>query len=141
MISYNAPFFTTWFCSLGTVLFLPLYLLCQACCGSISPTSNSEPRSKTSGAGIRGTLQDSVQGMREKGFTPAKFLGRCCLFSALWILTNYLYVYSLKILGATEVAALFATNVSFIYLLSWVVLHEQFVGIRVRSLSRVYFQI
>ena len=50
----------------------------------------------------------------------------------LWVLTNYLYVYSLKILGPTEVVSLFATNVSFIYLLSWVILHEQFVGIRVR---------
>ncbi len=47
------------------------------------------------------------------------------------MLTNYLYVYSLKILGPTEVAALFATNVSFVYLLSWVVLHEQFVGLRI----------
>ena len=55
------------------------------------------------------------------------------MFSLLWVLTNYLYMHSLRILGSTEVMALFATNISFIYLLSWVVLHEQFVGIRVRN--------
>lgn len=32
---------------------------------------------------------------------------------------------------ATDVMALFATNVSCVYLLSWVILHEQFVGIRI----------
>ncbi len=63
--------------------------------------------------------------------SAAKFLGRCCLFSMLWTLTQFLLVYSLRVLGCTEVMALFATNVSFIYLLSWVVLHEHFVGIRV----------
>jgi hypothetical protein len=46
-----------------------------------------------------------------------------------------MYILSLKILLATDVMALFATNVSFVYLLSWVILHEQFVGIRVRNLK------
>jgi solute carrier family 35 protein F3/4 len=49
----------------------------------------------------------------------------------LWVLTNYMYIRALVALGSTEVISLFATNVSFVYLLSWVVLHEQFVGIRV----------
>ena len=48
------------------------------------------------------------------------------------MLTKYLYVLSLKILGATEVMALLATSVSFVYLMAWVVLHEEFVGTRVR---------
>ena len=54
-----------------------------------------------------------------------------CGFSFLWVLTNFLYIKALDALGCTEVIALFATNISFVYLLSWVVLHEQFVGIRV----------
>ena len=115
---FSAPFCTTWFCSLGSVFFLPIYFLGRILTGS----KNSS---------LASTLRDSVQNFRDKGFTPAKFLGRCCFFAALWTLTNYLYVFSLKILGGTEVMALFATNVSFIYLLSWVVLHEQFVGIRI----------
>lgn len=44
-----------------------------------------------------------------------------------------MYIYSLRILLATDVMALFATNVSCVYLLSWVILHEQFVGVRVSS--------
>lgn len=42
-----------------------------------------------------------------------------------------MYIYSLRILLATDVMALFATNVTCVYLLSWVILHEQFVGVRV----------
>ena len=42
-----------------------------------------------------------------------------------------MYMYALSVLDATDVMALFATNVSFVYLLSWVVLHDQFVGLRV----------
>lgn len=48
-----------------------------------------------------------------------------------------MYIYSLRILLATDVMALFATNVSCVYLLSWVILHEQFVGVRV-SIHKIY---
>jgi hypothetical protein len=41
---------------------------------------------------------------------------------------------SLNILHTTESMVLFATNVACVYLLSWVILHEQFVGIRVSKL-------
>ena len=61
------------------------------------------------------------------------FFIRCFLFSLLWALTTFLYVISLKILGATEVMSLLATSVSFVYLMAWVVLHEEFVGTRVRG--------
>lgn len=42
-----------------------------------------------------------------------------------------MYVHSLKSLEATDVMTLFATNVASVYLLSWVILHEQFVGVRI----------
>ena len=60
-----------------------------------------------------------------------KFFSRSCFFSMLWVLTNFLYIRGLYALGCSEMISLFATNVSFVYMLSWVVLHEQFVGIRV----------
>jgi solute carrier family 35 protein F3/4 len=47
-----------------------------------------------------------------------------------------MYMYALSVLDATDVMALFATNVSFVYLLSWVVLHDQFVGLRVNNLKK-----
>lgn len=61
----------------------------------------------------------------------ARFLTRCSLFCLLWVATTYMYLHSLRILLATDAMALFATNVSCVYLLSWVILHEQFVGVRV----------
>ena len=40
---------------------------------------------------------------------------------------------SLKHLDCAVVIALFATNASFVYMLSWVILHDQFVGIRIMA--------
>ena len=65
-----------------------------------------------------------------------KFFSRSCMFSMLWVLTNFLYIRGLYALGCSEMISLFATNVSFVYMLSWVVLHEQFVGIRVSNTYR-----
>merc|ERR1711953_263015 len=115
---FYAPFFTTWFCSMGTILFLPIYLIGLLLSGAKSSK-------------IRANLKESIQSFRSKGFTLGKFCNRSSGFCALWVLTNFLFIRALAALGSTEVIALFATNVSFVYLLSWVVLHEQFVGIRI----------
>uniref|UniRef100_A0A1B6DFH4 EamA domain-containing protein n=1 Tax=Clastoptera arizonana TaxID=38151 RepID=A0A1B6DFH4_9HEMI len=115
--AYNAPFFTTWFCTNFTVLFFPLYMICR-----LFVTRCQAPTQ---------ILSESVQNFREKGFTTARFLTRCSLFCILWVATNYMYIYSLRTLFATDVMTLFATNVACVYLLSWVILHEQFVGVRI----------
>ncbi|XP_066993222.1 solute carrier family 35 member F3 isoform X1 [Anabrus simplex] len=117
LVPYNAPFFTTWFCTNFTVLFFPLYFVCRL----------MSLKCKSAG----GILRESVRNFRDKGFTAARFLTRCSLFCLLWVATNYMYIHSLRILLATDVMALFATNVSCVYLLSWVILHEQFVGVRI----------
>ncbi|KAJ1522009.1 hypothetical protein ONE63_002331 [Megalurothrips usitatus] len=115
--SYNAPFFTTWFITNFTIFFFPLYLACRLM--TTRCTSWGE------------VLGECVRGFRDKGFTPARFLTRCMLFCLLWVATNYMYIHSLRILLATDVMALYATNVTCVYLLSWVILHEQFVGVRI----------
>lgn len=115
--SYNAPFFTTWFCTNWEILYFPVYFICQS--ARIKCNTPSE------------IIAESLRGFRDKGFTGGRFLIRCSLFCGLWVVTNYMYIYSLRILLATDVMALFATNVSCVYLLSWVILHEQFVGVRV----------
>ncbi|RZF49144.1 hypothetical protein LSTR_LSTR008430 [Laodelphax striatellus] len=117
MVTYNAPFFTTWFITNWTVLFFPLYFVCKL----ISTRCQSPSE----------IIGESIRNFRDKGFTAGRFLTRCSLFCFLWVGTNYMYVHSLRILLATDVMALFATNVSCVYLLSWVILHEQFVGVRV----------
>lgn len=116
-MSYNAPFFTTWFCTNWTVFYFPAYYLSQ------SITSKCFSPSEI--------ITDCLQGFRDKGLTGGRFLVRCSLFCCLWVVTNYMYIYSLRILLATDVMTLFATNVACAYLLSWVILHEQFVGVRV----------
>lgn len=75
--------------------------------------------------------RDSVHHLMSQGMTPVQFLCRCAFFVFIWILTNFLLVYTLRRLDATVVMALFACTVTLVYLLSWVVLHHQFVGIRV----------
>ncbi|XP_067208897.1 solute carrier family 35 member F3 isoform X3 [Linepithema humile] len=114
---YNAPFFTTWFCTNWEVLYFPVYFICRAVrTKCVTPSE---------------IIAESFRGFRDKGFTGGRFLIRCSLFCALWVITNYLYILSLRILLSTDVMALFATNVSCVYLLSWVILHEQFVGVRI----------
>lgn len=123
---------------MGLIFFLPIYLICLVLSGARSSK-------------IRSTFKEGIQAYRNKGFSfgskrktrlktsndwwllffPGKFFTRSCLFSLLWMLTNFLYIRGLVNLGCTEMISIFATHVSFVYLLSWVVLHEQFVGIRV----------
>ncbi|KAL1506604.1 hypothetical protein ABEB36_005933 [Hypothenemus hampei] len=118
-IVYQAPFFTTWFVTNWTMLFFPLYFISRL------STKRCESMSDI--------LMESIRDFRDRGFTAGRFMTRCSLFCLLWVGTNYMYILSLKILLATDVMALFATNVSFVYLLSWVILHEQFVGIRIMA--------
>ncbi|XP_044004128.1 putative thiamine transporter SLC35F3 isoform X5 [Aphidius gifuensis] len=117
ILPYNAPFFTTWFCTNWTVLYFPIYFICR-----IIKTKCNNPTE---------IIAESLRGFRDKGFTGGRFLTRCSLFCGLWVATNYMYIHSLKILFATDVMALYATNVACVYLLSWVILHEQFVGVRI----------
>ncbi|XP_037051657.1 putative thiamine transporter SLC35F3 isoform X4 [Bradysia coprophila] len=121
---FNAPFFASWFCTNFAILFFPIYLL-----GRIAVKKCESPSEM---------LGDVLRGLRDRGFTPGRFFNRCITFCVLWQLTTYLYALSLRALLATDVMALFATNVACAYLLSWVILHEQFVGVRVsKSTKRI----
>lgn len=114
---FTAPFFASWFCTNFVILFFPIYLLFRGLarkCGA-----NTE------------TLGDILQGFRDRGFTFGRFINRCITFCILWVVATYLYMKSLNVLFSTDVIVLFATNVASVYLLSWVILHEQFVGVRV----------
>lgn len=116
--SFNAPFFTSWFCTNFSLLFFPIYLL-----GRMAITNCNESPGEI--------LANIIRGFRDRGFTVGRFLNRCIIFCILWLITTYLYILSLRALLATDVMSLFATNVACAYLLSWVILHEQFVGVRV----------
>ena len=69
----------------------------------------------------------------EDGLTLKLFLKRTAPFSILWTLTNYLYLLALRKLTATDVSALFCCNKAFVFLLSWIVLKDRFMGVRVMA--------
>ncbi|XP_037808107.1 uncharacterized protein LOC119601332 isoform X2 [Lucilia sericata] len=114
---FSAPFFAAWFFTNFSLLFFPIYIL-----GRVSLRKCDKPGE---------ILGDVLRGFRDRGFTVGRFLNRCLSFCILWLLTTYLYTLSLRVLFATDAMALFATNVACVYLLSWVILHEQFVGVRI----------
>ncbi|EGK97194.1 AGAP004544-PB [Anopheles gambiae str. PEST] len=114
---FNAPFFASWFCTNFAILFFPIYILGRVAIKKCDGTGE--------------VLGEILRGFRDRGFTIGRFLNRCLTFCVLWLLTTYLYALSLKDLLATDVMALFATNVACVYLLAWVILQEQFVGVRI----------
>ncbi|KAH8294664.1 hypothetical protein KR018_001014 [Drosophila ironensis] len=116
-VYFSAPFFAAWFFTNFSLLFFPIYIL------GLMSTRKCEKLSDI--------LGDVLRGFRERGFTVGRFLNRCLCFCILWLVTTYLYTLSLHVLYATDALALFATNVACVYLLSWVILHEQFVGVRI----------
>ena len=61
------------------------------------------------------------------------FLKRTAPFSILWTLTNYLYLLALRKLTATDVSALYCCHKAFVFLLSWIVLKDRFMGVRVSA--------
>ncbi|XP_064480689.1 solute carrier family 35 member F3-like isoform X2 [Ornithodoros turicata] len=117
-VYYNAPFFTTWVCATFNGFFFPIFLMGRLCARGEKTTAKT-------------LLIETLQQLQEKRFTFSQFFSRCGLFCLLWVVTNYALVHSLRILDTTDVLALYASSVSFVYLLSWVILHEQFVGIRI----------
>ncbi|XP_059488028.1 solute carrier family 35 member F3 isoform X2 [Neocloeon triangulifer] len=116
-IHYDAPFCTAWFLTNWNILFLPFYLLCRI------PGSRCSNPTKI--------IAEALRPFREKGFTFTRFFIRLMFMTGLWLASYYCLVLSLRTIYVTDSLALFATTVSFAYLLSWVILHEQFVGIRI----------
>lgn len=66
------------------------------------------------------------------------FVKRTAPFSILWTLTNYLYLLALKKLTATDVSALYCCHKAFVFLLSWIVLKDRFMGVRVRMSNVIW---
>lgn len=50
----------------------------------------------------------------------------------LWTLTSYLYMQGLRRIPPTDASALFCCSRAFVFLISWIVLRDRFMGIRVR---------
>ena len=74
----------------------------------------------------------------DNGLTLKVFFTKAAPFGVLWTLTNYLYLHAIKKINTTDVSVLFCCNKAFVFLLSWIVLRDRFMGVRVSSLFSVF---
>lgn len=78
----------------------------------------------------------------DNGLTLKVFFTKAAPFGVLWTLTNYLYLHAIKKINTTDVSVLFCCNKAFVFLLSWIVLRDRFMGVRVSdslSMSPFFF--
>ncbi|XP_036398599.1 solute carrier family 35 member F4 [Megalops cyprinoides] len=116
--SFSCPFFITWFSTNWNILFFPLYYS-----GHLVTTREKQtPIQK---------FRECSRIFGEDGLTLKLLLKRTAPFSILWTLTNYLYLLALRKLTATDVSALYCCHKAFVFLLSWIVLKDRFMGVRI----------
>ncbi|XP_026141273.1 solute carrier family 35 member F4 isoform X1 [Carassius auratus] len=116
--SFSCPFFITWFSTNWNIFFFPLYYS-----GHVATTKEKRtPIQK---------FRECSRLFGEDGMSLKVFLKRTAPFSILWTLTNYLYLLALRKLTATDVSALYCCHKAFVFLLSWIVLKDRFMGVRI----------
>ncbi|KAL7992773.1 hypothetical protein Chor_017029 [Crotalus horridus] len=118
--NFDYPFFMTWFSTNWNIMFFPIYYS-----GHLATAQEKQSPIKK--------FRECSRIFGEDGLSLKLFLKRTAPFSILWTLTNYLYLLALKKLTATDVSALFCCNKAFVFLLSWIVLKDRFMGVRVMA--------
>ncbi|XP_078418822.1 solute carrier family 35 member F4 [Cetorhinus maximus] len=116
--NFHCPFFMTWFSTNWNLMFFPMYYS-----GHLASAEEKQT--------LIQKIRECSRIFGEEGLTLKLFLKRTAPFSILWTLTNYLYLLALKKLTATDVSALFCCNKAFVFLLSWIVLKDKFMGVRI----------
>ncbi|XP_067831585.1 solute carrier family 35 member F3-like [Heptranchias perlo] len=115
---FAAPFFVAWYSTNWNLLLFPAY------CAGHSLIS-SERRSPLK------HFSECSRFLSEDGFSLRALLMRTAPFCVLWILTSYLYLMALGNISAADASALFCCNKAFVFLLSWIVLKDRFMGVRI----------
>nr|BAC32690.1 unnamed protein product [Mus musculus] len=100
------------------LLFFPLYYAGHVC-------KSTEKQS------MKQRYRECCRFFGDNGLTLKVFFTRAAPFGVLWTLTNYLYLHAIKKINATDVSVLFCCNKSFVFLLSWIVLRDRFMGVRI----------
>ncbi|XP_067884488.1 solute carrier family 35 member F3-like [Heterodontus francisci] len=116
--TFDAPFAVTWFATAWNFLFFPLYYAGHA-------WSSEERQSPLQ------RFRECCRFFGDDGLTIKIFFSRMAPFCVLWTLTNYLYLLALKKISTTDASALFCCNKAFVFLLSWIVLRDKFMGVRI----------
>lgn len=76
-------------------------------------------------------FRECCQFFGDKGLALKVFFTKAAPFGVLWTLTNYLYLHAIKKINTTDVSVLFCCNKAFVFLLSWIILRDRFMGVRV----------
>ncbi|XP_076141183.1 solute carrier family 35 member F3 isoform X2 [Alosa pseudoharengus] len=115
---FDAPFTLTWFATTWNCLFFPLYYVGHMC---------KNPERQTP----KQRFRECCRFFGDDGLTAKVFFTKVAPFGLLWTLTNYLYLQALRKINTTDVSALFCCNKAFVFLLSWIVLRDRFMGVRI----------
>ncbi|XP_035177796.1 putative thiamine transporter SLC35F3 isoform X1 [Oxyura jamaicensis] len=115
---FDAPFTLTWFATNWNFLFFPLYYL-----GHVFKSAEKQsPKQR---------YRECCRFFGDNGLTLKVFFTKAAPFGVLWTLTNYLYLHAIKKINTTDVSVLFCCNKAFVFLLSWIVLRDRFMGVRI----------
>uniref|UniRef100_G1K3K9 Condensin-2 complex subunit H2 n=1 Tax=Xenopus tropicalis TaxID=8364 RepID=G1K3K9_XENTR len=115
---FDAPFTLTWFSTNWNFFFFPIYYVGYV----LKSNEKQSPKQK---------YQECCRFFGDNGLTLKAFLTKAAPFGVLWILTNYLYLHAIKKISTTDVSALFCCNKAFVFLLSWIILRDKFMGVRI----------
>ncbi|XP_031428568.1 solute carrier family 35 member F4 [Clupea harengus] len=116
--SFPCPLFISWFSSSWNIFFFPLYYS-----GHMATTQEKQR--------LIQKFRECSRVFGEEGLTLKLFVKRTAPFSILWTLTNYLHLLALHKLTATDASALYCCHKAFVFLLSWIILKDRFMGIRI----------
>ncbi|KAF6073685.1 solute carrier family 35 member F3 [Phyllostomus discolor] len=116
--TFDAPFTLTWFATTWNCLFFLLYYAGHAC--------KAEERQS-----VWQRYRECCRFFGDNGLTLKVFFTKAAPFGVLWTLTNYLYLYAITKINTTDVSVLFCCNKAFVFLLSWIVLRDRFMGVRI----------
>ncbi len=75
--------------------------------------------------------RECCQFLGDDGLSLRMLFSRVAPFGVLWTLTSYLYLQGLRRIPATDACALFCCSRAFVFLISWIVLRDRFMGVRV----------
>ncbi|KAG5855182.1 hypothetical protein ANANG_G00046320 [Anguilla anguilla] len=115
---FDAPFTLTWFATSWNILVFPLYYMVHLC-------RSSERRTPWQ------SFRQCCRIFGDGGMTVRTVLVKTAPFGLLWTMTHYLYLQALRKLSTTDASALFCCNKAFVFLLSWILLRERFMGVRI----------
>ncbi|XP_070257133.1 solute carrier family 35 member F3 isoform X2 [Myotis yumanensis] len=116
--TFDAPFTLTWFATSWNCLFFPLYYVGHSCKAPERPS-------------VRQRYRECCRFFGGNGLTLKVFFTKAAPFGVLWTLTNYLYLHAIKKINTTDASVLFCCNKAFVFLLSWIVLRDRFMGVRI----------